>query len=1058
MPYFIFTGFKSVLYKGKIFMSNAIKKLVERFSDQRESYKQSDYNEAQTRADFIMPFFKALGWDVNNEKGVAEPYRPVVHEDVLKINHAPYKRPDYSFRVGGVRKFFVEAKKPSICLKTEKGPAYQIRRYGWNAKLSLSIVTNFAELAVYDCRRKPEKEDDPSIGRVLYLTYTDYVEHWDELVERFSFDAVWQGKFDQYAAQVATSKGAVEVDAAFLNEMEGWREKLAHHIFSENSALTPRQLNFVVQQTIDRIIFLRICEDRGIEDYGRLLSLTNGLHIYKRLVELFLHADDRYNSGLFHFRNEKGREQPDRLTPRLKIGDEVLQEIINNLYYPVSPYEFSVLPADILGQVYERFLGKVIRLRKQDIAPSTQKPKYEAVIEEKPEVKKAGGVYYTPSYIVDYIVKQTVGKLLENPKAKLRSGASDVHGLLKKRLGNGKHSVSRLKILDPACGSGSFLLGAYQFLLDWHLEQYLREPDKWLKGRKPRLYQASGGTWKLTISERKRILLNNIYGVDIDPQAVEVTKLSLLLKVLEDEQSVISQLSLFKERVLPDINNNIKCGNSLIGHDFYQGQQLGLIDIDTQYRINAFDWESEFADVMQAGGFDVVIGNPPYVRIQTLLKWAPLEAEFYKARYIAASKGNYDIYGVFVEKGLSLLNDSGHLGLILPNKFLLTNYGLELRQLISEREALVRLVDFGAMQVFEQATTYTCLLFLSGNHSPSFEYVKYEPSPKKLTNHLAFVTYSSNSLSEKPWLMMTNQETELFAKLRQNTVPLLDIPTMISRGSSSGNDDIFILKPATTSNKYLTEKGEEIDIEKTILRYPLFATDFTRYQFMPKPENFIIFPYIVRNNGFELISEAKLNSNFPKAFQYLYSHKEILEHRSQYKSWYSFSAPRSLAVHDSAQLVVPLLANKGLFAPLPEDQQNYCLMASGGFSITIANQSRLLPQYILGLLNSKLLFWYLKSISNQFRGGWITCTKQYFGKLPIRTIDFDNPTDKANHDQMVQLVEQMLALNKQRAANNDAQTQTIIERRIEAIDKQIDQLVYTLYDLTSKEIEMVEKM
>jgi len=1019
-------------------MSHPIKNLIERFNNQINTYKNPAYNEAQTRIDFVNPFFLALGWDIENKQGLAEPYRPVIYEDILKIDKAPYKRPDYSFRVGGVRKFFVEAKKPSVNLQKNSESTYQLRRYGWNAKLSLSIVTNFAEFAVYDCRLKPEKDDDPSIGRVLYLQYTDYLEHWDELVQWFSFEAVWQGKFDQYAADQAITKGVIEVDTAFLNEMERWRDKLAHHLFSNNPTLTQRQLNFVVQQTIDRIVFLRICEDRGIEDYGRLLSLTNGHHIYKRLFQFFIDADDRYNSGLFHFKKEKGREQPDRLTPLLKIGDEVLREIIVSLYYPMSPYEFSVLPADILGQVYERFLGKIIRLT----------PEHEAIIEEKPEVKKAGGVYYTPSYIVDYIVKQTIGPLLETKKFKAKEST--------KLLGDGKLSASRLKILDPACGSGSFLLGAYQFFLDWYLEQYLQEPAKWVKGKKPRLYQASGGLWKLTVSERKRILLSHIYGVDIDLQAVEVTKLSLLLKVLEDEQSVISQLSLFKERVLPDINNNIRCGNSLIGDEFYQEKQLELSDAETQYRVNAFDWKNEFAEVMQAGGFDAVIGNPPYVRIQTLKKWTPLEVEFYKHQYIAASKGNYDLYVLFVEKGLSLLNERGYLGFILPNKFLLTDYGEKLRQLISEQEALVRLVDFGHEQVFEQATTYTCLLFLSSAHSPSFEYIKSEPSPKLSKASMEFITYSSSSLSEKPWLMMANKEADLFAKLMQNAKPLLELPTTINRGSSSGNDNLFILKSTTIPNRYITETGEEIEIEPKILRYPLFATDFTRYQFMPKKAKLIIFPYMVKNNRFELISENELK-NFPKTFQYLYSHKEILEHRSQYKNWYSFSAPRNLAAHDAAQLIIPLLANKGLFALLPEDRNSYCLMASGGFSITIANQSLFLPQYLLGLLNSKLLFWYLKSISNWFRGGWITCTKQYVGKLPIRIINFDDPTDKTNHDKIVNLVEQMLVLNKKRVADNDPQTQTVLERRIKATDKQIDQLVYTLYDLTATEIEIVEK-
>ncbi|RKZ78504.1 MAG: restriction endonuclease subunit M, partial [Candidatus Parabeggiatoa sp. nov. 3] len=684
--------------------TDQIQNLTERFCQKRESDQLTDYNEAETRIDFINPFFSALGWDIENKQKLPESYREVVYEDRLKIDNAPYKHPDYSFRakslarktfgakrVGGVRKFFVEAKKPSISLSTDSEAAYQIRRYGWNAKLSLSILTNFAELAVYDCRIKPEMEEAPSIGRVWYLKYTDYLEHWEELVERFSIDAVWQGKFDHYAAETATKKGAIEVDTAFLNEMETWREKLAHHIISNNTSLTQRQLNSVVQQTIDRIIFLRIAEDRGIEDYGRLLALTNGSQIYKRLFELFNQADERYNSCLFHFRKEKGREAPDTLTPSLKIGDEVLKNIIQNLYYPISPYEFSVLPADILGQVYERFLGKVIRLTPQ------------VVIEEKPEVKKAGGVYYTPRYIVDYIVKQSVGQILESAKIQ-------ANGLSNKLLGNGKLSSSRLKILDPACGSGSFLLGAYQFLLDWHLEQYLLEPKKWMKGKKQRLYQAIGGTWKLTLSERKRILLNNIYGVDIDPQAVEVTKLSLLLKVLEDENSVISQLSFFKKRVLPDINNNIKCGNSLIGQNFYQGQQLTLIDEETQYRINAFDWESEFSQVMEAGGFDAVIGNPPYGA------WFQSGENGYFCQKYHVFKGVKDVYTCFLEKGFNLLKEKGKLSFIVPSAWTGGPRYMILRSYILDKQIdnLVRL----PFDVFVSAYVDTVIIVLS-NKRPS---------------------------------------------------------------------------------------------------------------------------------------------------------------------------------------------------------------------------------------------------------------------------------------------------------------------------------------------------
>ncbi len=394
--------------------------LIARFDANREAYQSGVYNETQLRREFIDPFFKVLGWDVDNEKGYAEAYKDVIHEDSIKVGGIT-KAPDYCFRVGGTRKFFIEAKKPSVNLKDDVSPAFQLRRYAWSAKLPLSILTDFEEFAVYDCRVKPVKTDKASFARVLYITHTEYAQRWDEIARIFSRDAVLKGSFDKYAESGKTKKGTTEVDTAFLNEIESWRDALARSLAIRNPNLTQKELNFAVQRTIDRIIFLRICEDRGIERYGRLMALLNGDGVYARLCELFRRADERYNSGLFHFQTEKGRsEQPDTVTPCLDVDDKPLKDIIRNLYYPDSPYEFSVLSADILGQVYEQFLGKVIRLTAG----------HRAVVEDKPEVKKAGGVYYTPTYIVDYIVKNTVGKLLKskirNPKFETRNSKLEI--------------------------------------------------------------------------------------------------------------------------------------------------------------------------------------------------------------------------------------------------------------------------------------------------------------------------------------------------------------------------------------------------------------------------------------------------------------------------------------------------------------------------------------------------------------------------------------------------------------------------------------------------------
>jgi hypothetical protein len=307
--------------------------LVERFDRNRGAYRSPHYNETQVRREFLDPLFKCLGWDIDNEQGYAEAYKDVIHEDAIKVGEAT-KAPDYCFRIGGTRKFFLEAKRPSVDIKNDVSPAYQLRRHAWTTKLPLSVLSDFEEFAVYDCRLKPDHKHTAGIGRILYIPYTDYPQRWDEIAGIFSRDAVLKGSFDKFADSTK-AKGTADVDDEFLRTIETWRADLARNLALRNPKLSQRELNFAVQRIIDRIIFLRIGEGRGIEDYGRLRALTNGDRIYPRLCHLFEDADIRYNSGLFHFKPEKGRhEAPDELTLALDIDDKLLRDIIKGLYYP----------------------------------------------------------------------------------------------------------------------------------------------------------------------------------------------------------------------------------------------------------------------------------------------------------------------------------------------------------------------------------------------------------------------------------------------------------------------------------------------------------------------------------------------------------------------------------------------------------------------------------------------------------------------------------------------------------------------------------------------------
>ena len=1033
--------------------------LVERFQENLAAYTSGTYNETQLRREFVDPFFKALGWDIDNTAGNAEAYKDVVHEDAIRIGGA-IKAPDYCFRIGGTRKFFVEAKKPAVRIAEEAAPAYQLRRYAWSAGLPLSILMNFEEFAVYDCRIKPDHADRASAARVLYVTFREYAARWNEIAAIFAKEAVLKGSFDRYAESSRLKKGTAGVDEAFLREIESWRDLLARNIALRNPDLSQRELNAAVTLTINRIIFLRICEDRGIEPYGQLQTLLNGGGVYARLVEIFYRADDRYNSGLFHFRPEKDRPAPpDSLTLALAIDDKTLKEIFRGFYYPDSPYEFSVLPADILGRVYEQFLGKIIRLTAG----------HQAKVEDKPEVKKAGGVFYTPKYIVDYIVGGTVGKLLT---------------------GRTPAQADRLKILDPACGSGSFLIQAYQHLLDWYRDRYVEGgPEKRARGKKPVLYQVAGGEWRLTTAERKRILLNSIFGVDIDPQAVEVTKLSLLLKVLEGEsgETLMNQLKLFLERALPDLSGNILCGNSLIGPDFYDGTLPDLLGDEDRYRINVFDWATEFPEVFAVvnsrksspsgntsdrggtsperdrGGFDAVIGNPPYIRIQTMKEWAPLEVEFYKTAFAAAGKGNYDIYTVFVEKGLGLLNAKGRLGFILPHKFFNAQYGEPLRDLLAKGKHLAGVVHFGDAQVFSGATTYTCLLFLEKSGAEACRFLKVENLDAwRQTGEGSEGAIPAANIPAAEWNFTVGRGADLFEKLRRMQMKLGDVASIFV-GLQTSADDVFIMNIVEENENALKlhskALGEDWTFEKSLL-FPLVSgTDVQRYRELPYRQD-ILFPYEVSGTTVSLMEFRRLAERYPQTAAYLTANRKRLESREKGKSkgskWHGYIYLKNMARQGTRKICIPRLVNH-LYAAYDAEGRHYLDNVDvGGVVWRSMYQNQGFP-YLLGILNSKLLRWYFPFVSAPFRGGWMSANRQFLSQLPIRLIDFTDPADRERHDRMVALVEEMLVLHRQLAAARTDHERTSLKRQIEAADRQIDRLVYDLYGLTEQEIRIIEK-
>ena len=684
---------------------------------------------------------------------------------------------------------------------------------------------------------------------------------------------------------------------------------------------------------------------------------------------------------------------------------------------------------------------------------------HHAKVEEKPEVKKAGGVYYTPQFVVDYIVRHTVGELVKGKTPK---------------------EVAKLRILDPACGSGSFLLGAYQFLLNWHRDWYIEKlvpvfnekgsatapevqailPDPFSdsKGKRdtPRdlpIYKVANAgdsrvrsDWKLTTTERKRILLNNIYGVDIDTQAVEVTKLSLLLKVLEEEneETVSKQLKLFQERALPSLHRNIKCGNSLISSDFFEQKQVEPFNFEEQKRINPFDWKTEFCEIMTSGGFDAVIGNPPYVR-QESLKGVK---EYFQTHY-KTYHGVADLYVYFIEKGISLLRPNGIFSYIVANKWLRANYGTPLRRWLKEKQ-IEEIVDFGDLPVFQEATTYPCIIRVT-NAAPSHEFLVSKVETLEFPSLDQFVSEQNHSvdpsiLAEGGWNLSDKRTENLLKKLKDAGSPLGDyVMGGIYYGIKTGLNKAFVIDENIKA-KLIQEDGRSEGIIKPFL----FGKDIKRYQLIKPRKHLIFIP-----KGFTNLHSQKepnkwnwFKTTYPAISKFLEPFEEEAKIRSdQGDYWWELRACEYYKEFEKAKIMYAEIAIRGQF--ILDEFKSY----SDTTTYILSSDSK----YLLGILNSKLWTFTFSKISSQIRGGFYRWKYQYMEKLPVYVPDFDDPVDAARHDRMVALVTQMLDLHKRLHDTTLEHEKTVIQRQIEATDRQIDDLVYELYGLTEDEIKIVDE-
>src|SRR2546423_2133340 len=1013
-------------------------RLVADFQQHEKDYLASSYSEQDVRKDFIDKFWMALGWDVNHE----EQKNPNEQEVKVERNvgvEGRIKKADYAFLTPNFRdvRFFVEAKKPARNIDNADD-YFQTIRYGWNAQTPVSILTDFEQFRVLDCRLKPDVKT--ALNRAipkLKFHYTDYAdpEKFAEIYYLFSREAAHAGKLEQFAAAMPKPTGRAAnrklfaeayrpVDEDFLQQLDEMRKELAQSFKLRNQQLNGEELTEATQRTLDRLVFMRFLEDKLIEPEPMVEKLGDGGSAWGDFVAQSERLNRIYNGIIFkpHFIDAKD----------FAVDEKVFAPVRERLAHTNTVYNFNYIPIHVLGNIYERFLGKVI------VTTALR-----ARVEEKPEVRKAGGVYYTPEYIVRYIVAETIGKLIEGKKPA---------------------EIALMRFADIACGSGSFLLGVFDELLRYHTAYYNRNKTNRAEGVRAGCVENADKTLRLSLRQKKAILTANIYGVDLDAQAVEVAQLSLFLRLLEDETTASArghQLE-FRETMLPDLRNNIKHGNSLIGRAI----GFGLFGDEEERKLSPVDFKDAFPEVMRRGGFDAIVGNPPYIRIQTLQETTPLSVEYFKQKYAAASKGNYDIYVVFIERALQLLNASGRLGYIVPHKFFNSQYGASIRKVLSEGQHLSHVVHFGDAQVFEGATTYTALVFADKPARDEMRFVRVKAlSIWRDTQEGDEGKINASQITSNEWNFSIGKAAVLFEKLSAMPTRLGDIAHLFVGLQTDAVDVLIVneVKRAGSSiicfSKYT---GREHEFEDEHLNPFLKGSlNIRRYELSDVNKR-LIFPYRTENGRSVLIPVHEYKKQFPLTWAYLEECRPRLSKRNKGRmnnEWYGYVYKKNHTKFNIPKILVPSLATGSCFAIDSEGQ--YYFVGSGGgggggYGIELKADVEISFEYLLGLLNSKVASSFLKAISSQFRGGYIALNRQYIEQLPIRTINFSDKADRARHDRIVSLVEAMLHAKRQLQTTRSDRDRDHYEAECAALDRQLDELVYELYEMTADDIAIVE--
>ena len=972
-----------------------LKTLIDRYSENHDYYISSNFNESECRLEFIDKLLEYFGWDVQNNSGKKPQYKEVLVESYEQ----ELGKPDYTMTLNGKSVFFVEAKKPHVNILMDKDCCFQARRYGWSAKHKIVLLTNFEDLVIYDSTFMPKIDDNTNSNLVGKYHYTDYLDKYDEIYSLISREIVYDGTFDK-KFENNISLG-LDVDDIFLNQINEWRLELGTYLYKKEKNL--KKINLEIQTLINQVVFLRICEDRNLPLYKTLKkSVLDENTLQNELIKLLNMADKRYNSGIF-----KEKEL-------LKIfSNSILKNMINSLYYPISPYDFTVISSNILGEIYELFLSETLVEENGSIKLQAKKDNLNR------------SIVTTPYDIVKYMIEKSLDKVIKNKTP---------------------YDIKKMKFADIACGSGIFLTCLLEHLINycesWYVENkcfdYIEETYT--------------NSYKLKYIEKKNILLSCIYGNDIDYQAVEVAKFSLLLKVLENEnkESVIEV-----DPILPSLDFNIINGNSLVDFDMISEET------DNYMEIKPFSWKY----INNDSKFDLIIGNPPYVKTEDMINLlSEEEVAIYKKQYYTAYK-QFDKYFLFIERAIDLLNENGKLCYIIPNKFMKISSGKNLRELITKNKYLELLIDFNYQQIFEDKTTYTCIILINKDRAENFEYNYIQNYEMWKLNNINEnnIKINSDEIDTETWILSTDLEKMAsLKKLFANSLLLSEIATPFN-GVQTSLNSLYVIKGKEVKSideNYLEfEKENKIyKVEKSIVkRYfqPITKSEKNVKTYDPLlTDKYIIFPYDQNGNLINLDEYKKFKeyvNNFydrivPKQVSGKKGGRDVPN--STKDSWYQFGRTQALTeFNDQEKLIVGVMSKEPMFM---YDNNNLVIQSGGtaGYcGIKLNKNSKYNLFFLQAYLSHPLMTSVMECMGSDFEGGFYSRGTQVLNKLPVINIDFSNEIENNIYNQIVSDVIKINKLNDELIKNQNLESISLTDRIKDDLIRKINNNITKLIDM-----------